>query len=125
MKDYKKYFFVPEEREIVYKALTTQKTINLWTGEEALMIAEPNTEFEIFSGAIVGKNLEFEENKKIVQQWYFGDEEPVSIVTLKLHDQKNGTSIELLHTNIPGEAYKDIVDGWNDTYFAALIDFYN
>lgn len=125
MKDYKKYFFIPESRNIVYKALTTQKTISLWTGEEATMTAEPDTEFELFSGAISGVNLEFEENSKIVQHWYFGDIEPASIVTLKLHDQKDGTSIELRHTNIPNEAYDDIVEGWNETYFAALIDFYS
>jgi hypothetical protein len=32
--------------------------------------------------------------------------------------------LELRHTNIPDEDYVDIVDGWNDTYMADLIDFY-
>ena len=65
------------------------------------------------------------ENKKIVQQWYFGeDEETPSIVTIKLHNHKEGTSVELTHTNIPDEAYTDIVDGWNTIYFKSLRDFF-
>ena len=72
-----------------------------------------------------GKNLEFETGKKIVQQWYFGDQEEKSIVSLILHPHKQGTSVELRHTNIPDEAYEDIVEGWNETYFRSLEDFYD
>jgi len=125
MKDYKKYFTISEEPEIIFKALTTDITIQLWTGQEAIMIAEPNTEFEIFGGDICGMNLEFKQNKLIVQEWYFGEPEHPSIVTIKLHPHKKGTSIELTHTNIPEEAYENIVHGWNNDYFGALIDFYS
>lgn len=125
MKDFKKYYIITEEPDIIYKALTTDFTIELWTGEDAVMSPEPNTEFELFGGAIVGMNLEFEEGKKIVQEWYFGEEaEEPSIVTIKLHPHKKGTSVELAHKNIPDEAYDDIVDGWDNEYFGALIDFY-
>jgi len=37
---------------------------------------------------------------------------------------KQGTSAELRHNNIPDEAYEDMVEGWEDVYFASLIDFY-
>jgi hypothetical protein len=59
-----------------------------------------------------------------VQQWYFGEQEEASIVTIILHPHKNGTSAELRHRNIPDDDYDDIVEGWNTTYFGALIDFY-
>ena len=124
MKSYKKYYILPEEPEIVYKALTMEITIQLWTGEEAVMSDEPETEFEIFGGAICGMNLEFEEGKKIVQEWYFGELEEPSIVTIKLFPVNKGTSIELNHTNIPEDAYNDIVAGWDKEYFGALIDFF-
>jgi hypothetical protein len=29
-----------------------------------------------------------------------------------------------VHTNIPDEDYDAIVEGWDETYFADLIDFY-
>jgi activator of HSP90 ATPase len=80
----------------------------------------------MWDGSIVGKVLELEPGKKIVQQWYFGDEstETPSVVTIKLHLDKSGTSVEVRHTNIPDEDYNDIVDGWNETYMAELADFY-
>lgn len=124
MKDFKKYYIIPAEPEEVYLALTNEATMHLWTGDKVEMLAEPGTEFSMWDGSIVGKNLEFEQGKKIVQQWYFGDQEEESIVTIKLHPDKKGTSVELRHTNIPDEAFEDIVEGWNTSYFSDLRTFY-
>jgi len=125
MPDYKKYFILPATPEELYLALTNPLTIRLWTGEHAVMSTEPGSEFSLFDGSIEGRNLEFEEGKKIVQEWYFGDDTEVpSVVTIKLHPHKNGTSVELRHTHIPAEAYDDMVEGWNEVYFAALLDFF-
>lgn len=124
MKDFKKYYIIPAEPEEVYLALTNEATMHLWTGDKVEMLAEPGTEFSMWDGSIVGKNLEFEQGKKIVQQWYFGDQEEESIVTIKLHPDKKGTSVELRHTNIPDEAFEDIVEGWNTSYFSDLRAFY-
>ncbi|HEY0654314.1 MAG TPA: SRPBCC family protein [Chryseosolibacter sp.] len=125
MKDFKKYYTIPAPPEDVYLALTNANTIHLWSGEEAVMSPEPGSEFSLWEGSIVGKNLEFEEGKKIVQQWYFGEQEQPSIVTIKLHTHNDGTSAELRHTNIPDEDFEDIVEGWNEMYFGSLIDFYS
>lgn len=124
MKNFKKYYILHGTPEEVYIALTNPLTIELWTSEKAEMSTIPGSEFSILDGSIVGKNLEFIENKKIVQQWYFGDQEPASIVTIKLHEHKEGTSVELNHTNIPDEDYDDIVEGWNEVYFELLRDFF-
>ena len=112
MKDFKKYYIINASSEEVYLALTNPFTIELWTGEKAEMSTEPNSEFSLLDGSLVGRNLEFIENKMIVQEWYFGDENPdnPSIVTIKLHKDEEGTSVELRHTNIPDEAYQDIGD---------------
>ncbi len=125
MKDFKKYYIIPETPDQVYLALTTETTLSLWTGEQAIMQEIPDTEFELFGGNIVGKNIEFEKDKKIVQQWYFGDHAD-SIVTIKLHlHNNNQTSLEVRHTNIPDEDYDEIVAGWNEVYIASLIEFYS
>jgi uncharacterized protein YndB with AHSA1/START domain len=124
MKSFKKYYLISAPPEDVYLALTNPLTIQLWTGEEATMSAEPNSEFSLWEGSISGKNLEFETSKKIVQEWYFGEQEEKSIVTIKLHPHDAGTSVELRHTNIPDKDYDDIVEGWNESYFGALQDFY-
>ena len=125
MKDFKKYYIIPALPIEVYRALTLPGTLQLWTGEAAEMSTEPGSEFSLWEGSITGRNIAFEEGKKIVQQWYFDGEEAESIVTIKLHEHKAGTSAELLHTNIPDEAYKEITEGWDESYFGLLIEFYN
>lgn len=124
MKDFKKYYSVPASPEEVYAALTHEGTIQLWTGDKVIMPKEIGSDFSLWNGSIEGKNLEFEEGKKIVQQWYFGDQTEPSIVTIKLHNDKGATSLEVRHTNIPDEDYEDIIDGWNNQYIASLIEFY-
>lgn len=125
MKDYKKYYLIPATPAEIYTAITNPVTLELWTGEPADMSTEPGSEFSIWDGSIVGKNLEFEQDKKIVQQWYFDGQPAESIVTIKLHPDKSGTSAELRHTNIPDADYDDFVTGWDEYYFGSLQDFFS
>jgi len=124
MKDFKKYYRLSATPEEIYTALTNPLTIELWTGEAAEMSTEPGSEFSMWEGSIVGKNLEFEENKKLVQQWYFDGQPEASIVTIKLHPDKTATSVELRHTNIPDDGYEDIAEGWDNSYFGPLAEFF-
>jgi uncharacterized protein YndB with AHSA1/START domain len=125
MKDFKKYYIIPAEPEVIFAALTNPATLQLWTGEPAEMSTMPESEFSLWQGSITGKNISFEPGKKIVQEWYFGEQEQASIVTIKLHPHKQGTSVELLHTNIPTEDFVNITDGWTSNYFGMLEEFYS
>lgn len=125
MKDYKNYYILKTTPDQVYLGLTNPLTIHLWSGESAEMEAVIGSEFSMFEDSIVGKILELEPGKKIVQQWYFGDQEEASIVTFLLHPKKEFTSLELRHTNIPDEDFNDIVEGWNDIYMGRLMEFYD
>ncbi|RKR84817.1 activator of Hsp90 ATPase-like protein [Mucilaginibacter gracilis] len=124
MKNFKKYYVIPATPEEIYNALTNPLSLQIWTGEEVQMSTEPGTDFSLWGGSIVGKNIEFIENKKIVQQWYFGEQAEESIVTIILHGAKNETSVELRHTNIPDDDFDDIVEGWDGAYFGSVIDFF-
>lgn len=124
MKNIKRYYTLKAAPADVYNALTNSRMLEIWTGEEVVMSAEAGTEFSLWNGSISGLNLEFEQNRKIVQQWFFGDQENDSIVTIKLHPDKKGTSVELNHTNIPDEAYENISDGWDEDYFGALRELF-
>jgi len=124
MKDYKQYFTVSASPEEVYMALTNPFTIELWSGEKAIMSTEPGSEFSLWEDSITGINLDFEENKLLRQAWDFGGQEPASIVTIKLHTDKKGTSLELVHTNIPDEDYDQIVYGWKHYYIGSIIEFF-
>lgn len=124
MPDFKKYFIIPATPEEVWLALTNPLTIQLWTGEPAVMSTEPGSSFSLWTDSITGTNIEFEKIKKIVQHWDFGDQKEPSVVTIKLHNHQDGTSVELRHTNIPTEAFDDISTGWVQNYFGALQEFY-
>ena len=124
MKEYKKYFIIEASPEEVYNAMTSKLTLEIWTGEAAEMSTEPGAEFSLWEGSIIGKNIDFIEGKKIVQQWYFGEQEQDSIVTIILHPDREGTSVELRHTNIPDDYYQNIIDGWEHAYFGGLQDFF-
>jgi activator of HSP90 ATPase len=65
LKDFKKYYTIPATPEEVYLALTTEITLQLWTGDIASFDPTPGTEFTLWDGSIIGKNLEFEPGKKI------------------------------------------------------------
>lgn len=124
MKTFKKYFPLPAPPEEVYLALTKAQSIQLWTGASVDFTEEVNTEFSLWDGDIVGKNLEFDAPKKIVQQWYFGEDNEPSIVTIKLHPDKKGTSLEFVQTNIPEADYDDFTSGIEEYYLGGLADFF-
>jgi activator of HSP90 ATPase len=125
MKDFKKYYEINTSPDILYSALTNAATIQLWSGAPAVMEAVEGTEFSLWEDSIVGKNITLVPGKKIVQEWYFGEQPEPSIVTILLHEMKNGTSVELRHSNIPDDDYENIKSGWTKNYFGSLMDFYS
>jgi len=123
MKDFKHYVSINAEAEDVYACLTNPFTIELWSDMPAKMEAKEGTEFEMFEGDIVGKILELEPNRKVVQQWYFSDQKEPSLVTFKIHPDKGKISLELRHTNIPDEAYEEMTEGWKKYFLGRIKEF--
>ena len=124
MKDFKKYFIIPADPDEVFSALTNPFTIELWTGYKAVMDDKVGTEFSLWGGNITGNNIEVVINEKLVQEWYFGEQEEQSKVTIKLFKDKKGTQVELKHINIPDSDYENITEGWIEYYFGAIKDFF-
>lgn len=125
MKNLKKYYTLKCHPSDAYNALTNKTMLEIWTGEEVVFEPVAGTEFSLWDGSISGINLEFEKDRKIVQQWFFEGQTEESIVTIKFHDHKRGTSIELSHTNIPDDAFDNISQGWDEDYFGALSDLFD
>ncbi|MEA3317770.1 MAG: SRPBCC domain-containing protein [Bacteroidota bacterium] len=127
MKSYKQYFEISASQDEVFSALTNPFTIELWSGYPTIMDNKEGTEFSLWEGNIVGKNIEIKTNKLLVQEWYFGENTPqkdASIVTIKLFSSKKGTSVEVNHINIPDIDYENIAMGWNDYYMGAIKKFF-
>jgi uncharacterized protein YndB with AHSA1/START domain len=123
LKDFKTRIKIKAEQEDVYAAFTNPFTIELWSGYPATMPSEPGEEFSMLEGDIEGKILELEPHSKIVQEWYFGDQGPASVVTIKLFPSGGNVQVDLFHTNIPEEAYDEITQGWTDFFLGAIKEF--
>lgn len=123
MKDFKYKVKIKAEHEDVWMALTNPASMELWTGYPAAFKPEAGEEFSLWEGDITGKVLEVEEGKKIVEQWYFEGEDVESIVTIKVHKQKNNVLVEVFHNNIPEEAFENIIEGWKSYYLGAIKEF--
>lgn len=125
MKTFRKTFKINAEPSDVYSALTNPYTIELWSGYKAEMSTEPGSEFSLWEGDISGKNIAFEQDRKVVQEWYFGDQPEKSIVTITIHPDKEDTAVTVEHTNIPDEDFSDIAEGWKEYYMGAIKSFFN
>lgn len=125
MKTFKKSFKINAEPSDVYSALTNPFTIELWSGYPAKMSTKPGSEFSLWEGDITGKNLEFVENKKVVQEWFFGDRPERSVVTIIINPDRENSIITVEHSNIPDEDYAEIAEGWKEYYFDAISHFFN
>jgi uncharacterized protein YndB with AHSA1/START domain len=123
LKDFKTRIKIKAEPGDVWAALTNPFTIELWSGYPAEMSEETGFEFSLWEGDICGVNMDVVQNEKLVQEWFFGEQDQPSIVTLKLFPQGAQTQVELVHTNIPDEAFDDITEGWENQYLGAIKEF--
>jgi activator of HSP90 ATPase len=125
MKTFKKSFKINAEPADVYSALTNPYTIELWTGYPAVMSTEPGSDFSLWEGDITGKNIEFSQDKKVVQEWDFGDNPEKSVVTITIQKDREDSMVTVEHSNIPDEDFEDIAEGWREYYFGAINTFFN
>jgi activator of HSP90 ATPase len=125
MKTFKKTFKINAEPSDVYSAITNPYTVELWSGYPAQMSTEPGSEFSLWEGDITGKNLEFIQDKKIVQEWYFGEQSEKSMVTISIAPDRENTQVTVEHTNIPDEEFSGIAEGWREYYIGAITTFFN
>lgn len=123
MKDFKYKINISASQEEVYNALTNSFQIELWTGYPAVMDEKEGTVFSLWEGDISGCNLEMIKDYKIVQEWFFGEIEKPSIVRMILKKAGKDTRIELEHTNIPDDAYEEIIEGWKEYYLDSVKNF--
>jgi len=125
MKTFKKSFKINAEPSDIYSALTNPFTIELWSGYPAVMSDEPGSEFSMWEGDITGKNLEFVQDKKVVQEWFFGDQTEKSVVTIDIKPDGENSLVTVEHTNIPDDDFAEIAEGWREYYIGAIITFFN
>jgi len=79
----------------------------------------------MWEGDISGLILEIEPNRKIVQEWFFGDSDEKSVATIYLMRDFGNTQVTVEHTGIPDEDFENISEGWREYYMGAIERFFN
>lgn len=120
MKTIRKSYLIAAPQDKVWQALVTPKIIDRWGAGPATMDDRVGTEFSLWGGDIHGTNTEVVPNKKLVQDWFGGDWEKPSKVTIKLTDENGKTRIDLTHTDLPEKEAKSFASGWDEYYFGAI-----
>ena len=117
-------YLIKASPEKVWDALTNPTTIAKWGGGPAKMSGEVGFEFSLWGGEVYGKNLEIEDlpndGKKLVQEWYGGEWEYPSIVTIQIISDDHTTEVTLIHTDLPKDEIEDFNEGWRDYYFGPI-----
>lgn len=125
MKTFKRTFNINAQPSDIYAALTNPYTIELWSGYPAKMDTEPGSEFSLWEEDITGRNVEFIPDRKVVQEWYFGNQSEKSIVTITIQPDRENSVVTVEHINIPDDDFSDIAEGWREYYIGAIISFFN
>jgi len=110
----------------IYEALMDTKQFSAFSGMQAQINREVGGAFTIFSGHIIGRNLELIANKRIVQAWRVVDwpEGVYSIAKFELKPQGSGTHLVFDHTGFPEELRDHLAEGWQDHYWARLTKYF-
>ena len=122
-KNFKTRIKIKAETSDVYASFTNPFAIELWSGYPATMPSKAGEEFSMLGGDIQGKILELVPDSKIVQEWYFGDQEEASVATIKIFTSGANSQVDVEHTNIPEEAYDEITQGWEDYFLGGIKEF--
>jgi len=108
--------------EKVYNALTSATEFSKVTGAPAEIAEDEGGAFSCFGGQIVGRHLELNPNKRIVQAWRAGPwaEGVYSIVKFEINKSGASTIVNLQHTGFPEDAAEHLEGGWHKMYWEPL-----
>lgn len=111
------------EPKRIYEALLDSKQFTAFSGGRAAEIhRDVGGTFSVFAGHIIGRNLELESNRLIVQAWRVvpWPEGIYSIARFELMSQASVTRLIFDHTGFPPELAEHLLSGWNENYWTAL-----
>jgi uncharacterized protein YndB with AHSA1/START domain len=110
--------------EVVYKAWLNGKQHGEMTDTPAARItARVGGKFTAGGGYMWGTTLELDPPRKIVQSWRtteFPEDAPDSRLEVLLEDERGGTRITIVQTDIPSGQGASYRQGWIDYYFAPM-----
>ncbi len=118
---------IPTTPAVLYAAWLSSEGHTKMTGAKANCTAKLGGAFQAWDGYIQGRNLELQENERIVQAWrtgHFSAQEPDSRVEITLRADGDATEVTLLHTGLPAHGMR-YLQGWVDFYFSPMATYFS
>jgi uncharacterized protein YndB with AHSA1/START domain len=125
--DYKLTTTIPASAQEIYEAWLDSLAHTEMTGAEAIQSDALGAEVAAWDGYISGRNLELVPGERIVQSWRtseFTDAHEDSIITVTLTETVDGTTLTLLHVNVPAEQTSYEEGGWQQHYFEPMQEYF-
>jgi activator of HSP90 ATPase len=107
----------------IYQVLLDAKQFSAFSGSRPAEIrGEVGGAFSLFTGHIVGLNVELVANRRIVQAWRVVNwpEGVYSIARFELQGQGSGTRVLFDHTGFPPDLAEHLASGWQENYWKPL-----
>jgi activator of HSP90 ATPase len=111
----------------VYQVLMDSKKHAEVTGSPASISRVVGGKFTAWDGYILGKNLELEPGKKIVQEWTtteWPEGYPPSRLEITLTKKGGGTELKMVHSKVPAEQKDEYAGGWKSFYWEPLAAYF-
>lgn len=109
--------------ERVYEILTSSELFSKATGGAPTEInVEEGGTFSCFGGMILGRNIEFVPNKRVVQAWRVANwsEGVYSLVRFELKEHGAETLLVFDHTGVPEGQVEHLASGWHTNYWEPI-----
>jgi activator of HSP90 ATPase len=118
---------LPVKPAKLFHAWLDSKSHGEFTGDAAKIDPVAGGEFTAWDGYIMGKTLELDPPRRIVQSWRtteFPEGAPDSRLEVLIEPDGEGSKLTLVHTNIPAGQSEEYKQGWEDYYFAPMKVYY-
>ncbi len=128
MPSIKKEYFIAVSPRVLWEAITNCTMLNGWgAGPDPIMDMQEGGEFSLWGGSIHGKNLEFDEEWRLVQEWITEGYDYPTEVTIALkpseEDGEEGTALTIIQTDVREDDVEEFDRGWDDFYVGPLKEF--
>jgi uncharacterized protein YndB with AHSA1/START domain len=118
---------LPASPEKVFRAWLSSEGHTAMTGSPARIEPRVGGAFTAWDGYISGRTAALKPYTRIVQDWRtteFPDDSADSQLEIMLEPIEGGTKLTLTHSNIPEGQADSYKDGWDESYFTPMKEYF-
>ena len=125
-KTVKQTVIIPASPKEVYAAYVDPKILGKITGSKATGKAVVGGKYTAYGDSILGKYLELEDGKRVVQDWTNNDYGFTSSrLDLCFNKVPKGTELVMLLSDVPEEQAEEVLEGWIEYFWDPYKKYFN